>query len=114
MKTLLLSQNLHKTNQKKLQIATQHKVQDFLKDAAFYRHFWTTGFILVQGNVLAPFTLLNMQICNGGMWQLVAMTICFFMVLVSILSVQPMKWIFGLFGISVLVHIFIVTSNLLH
>jgi hypothetical protein len=113
METISFSQNLHKTNLQTVQITTQDKIQNFLKEAKFYRHFWTTGFILLQGNILAPFTLLNMQVCGGGMWQLVAMTICFFMVLVSILSVQPMKWIFVFFSISVLTHICIVACNLL-
>lgn len=77
------------------------------------RAFWSGLAIMVQANVLAPFTLVSMDTYHGGDWQLATCVICFFCVLIPILSAQPVKIGISTFFLSVLVHCFIITFNVL-
>ena len=77
------------------------------------RAFWTVLALLVQSNVLAPLTLASMNFYHGGDWQILVCVLCFFGVVIPILSAQPVKYGINAFLFSIIVHLFIITLNLL-
>jgi uncharacterized membrane protein len=77
------------------------------------RAFWNGLAIMVQANILAPFTLISMYFYHGGDWQLAVCLGCFFGVLIPILSAQAVKYNIITFFFSVIVHSLIVAINFL-
>ncbi|MFC0182221.1 hypothetical protein ACFFJX_06475 [Pseudarcicella hirudinis] len=68
---------------------------------------------MIQANVLAPLTLLSMNTYHGGDWQLACCITCFFMVVIPVLSAQPMLWVARAFLLSTSVHLAIILFNFL-
>jgi len=77
------------------------------------RALWNGFSLMIQANILTPLTLVSMNAYHGGDWQLAACVLCFFSVLIPILSAQPVKIGVTIFWISALVHSFIIGLNVL-
>lgn len=85
----------------------------FARKAEFTRIGWAATALMIQGCILTPALLLTMFYFGGADWQLLTANLCFLLVLVPILGAQPVKYIFGAFGISFLVHISLILLNIL-
>lgn len=85
----------------------------FIQKAEFYRAAWAASAILIQGCILTPALLLTMFYGHGSDWQLLMGNLTFLLVLVPILSAQPLKYIVPAFAVSFVFHVAVVLGNLL-
>ncbi|WP_461041198.1 hypothetical protein [Spirosoma harenae] len=85
----------------------------FVSEAEFYRFGWAIGALAIQGCILSPTLLLIMANFNGGDWQFLASMLCFLSVLVPVLAAMPVKYIFPAITTSILLHILMITVDLL-
>lgn len=80
----------------------------------FYRLIILVGTILFQGCVTAPFTMWSMQAIPGyNDVQMTIITLGSFAVLVTNLSVQPMRVTIPVFIVSTMVQLGVIATNLL-
>jgi hypothetical protein len=86
----------------------------FLDRQESNRTFWNLLAIMVQANILAPFTLFSMNYFHGGDWEVAVCVACFFGVLIPVLSALPVKFGIVTFFFSVIVHLLIITINFLN
>ncbi|WP_234735855.1 hypothetical protein [Tellurirhabdus bombi] len=87
------------------------RYNQFVEDAEFNRVGWSVSALMMQGCILSPILLLTMAYMGGGDWQFLASMFCFLLVLIPILSAQKVKYIFGGFYISFLVHLLVIAGN---
>lgn len=85
----------------------------FSEEAEFNRTGWAATALMIQGCILAPAVLLTMAYLGGGDWQFLTSMLCFLLVLIPILSAQKVKYIFGGFIISAVMHLFMIALNVL-
>lgn len=86
--------------------------QRILAHAEDNRAIWAAAAILVQGCLLSPAVLLTMnQLADD--WQFLLSLVCILTVVISILSVQPVKYIIQAFATSLLIHVALFLFNLL-
>lgn len=86
---------------------------NFITKAEFYRAAWAASAILIQGCILTPALLLTMFYGQGSDWQLLMGNLTFLLVLVPILSAQPLKHIIPAFAVSFVFHLAVILSNVL-
>lgn len=87
--------------------------KNFVAKSEFTRIGWAATFVTIQGCILTPALLLTMFYLGGSDWQLLIGNLSFLLVLVPILSAMPLKYIFPAFGISTVIHLVLIASNLL-
>ncbi len=75
---------------------------------------WAFSILLFQTTILAPLALWTMNLANGGDWQMAVLLGSSFAVLIPILSALPLRTIFRLFGLSLLLCLSVVLANVLH
>lgn len=80
----------------------------------FYRLPVLVATILIQGCITAPFTIWSMEVAaNYNTLAMAVVTLSSFAILVSNLSVQPMRVTLPVFAISTLAQIGLIVANLL-
>lgn len=84
-----------------------------MAQAEFNRIGWAATFVTIQGCLLTPALLLTMFYFGGSDWQLLAGNLSFLLVLVPILSAMPVNYLFPAFGISLLLHLVLILTNVL-
>lgn len=85
----------------------------FIEKADFYRFGWSAAVALIQGCLLTPALLLSTFVYGGPDGYVLAAFLCFLGVLIPILSALPIRYVFGGFAISFVVHVLLIATNLL-
>lgn len=84
-----------------------------LEEAEFYRLGVMAFILLFQANIFVPVTLLAISMNDGSVIEFGICTVFSFALLVSLLGGSPARVIIPLFGVNVIVHLFIILSNFL-
>ncbi|MEZ0611566.1 hypothetical protein ACAW74_23850 [Fibrella sp. WM1] len=85
----------------------------FLEKADFNRFGWSATAALVQGCLLTPTLLLLISSTGAPDWHFLVAFLSFLGVLIPILSALPVRYVFGGFAISFLIHVVLIAYNLL-
>lgn len=88
---------------------------DWTQQMDYYRLVFLVGMILFQGCVTAPLFLWTMDMsASMGLFQMSVVTSSSFLILVSLLSVQPMRRTIPIFMIATLVQWLVSAFNVLN
>lgn len=93
--------------------AAQSAFDAFLEKADFNRFGWSATAALVQGCLLTPTLLLIISTTGAPDWHFLVAFLSFLGVLIPILSALPVRYVFGGFAVSFLIHLALIAYNLL-